>query len=103
MIYNVRNNPRIVGLHKHYVKSNARIFHVLTTGKAICHYANIHSCKYTPWFKASINSVAFLFLILVTAGVIFNPYSNKTPSEFYKIKLRLGPQFSQRELLQGYL
>lgn len=47
---------------------------------------NIHRCKCTPWFKAAMNSVAFLLLRLEIAGVIFNPYSTKTPSEFYRIK-----------------
>lgn len=33
-----------------------------------------------------LSSVAFLLLRLEIAGVIFNPYSTKTPSEFYRIK-----------------
>lgn len=92
MIYNLKNYLRIVRLHRHYKKPIARVFfsHCLQGKPFFIMQTNIHECKCIPWFKASMNSVAFLLLRFEIPGII-NPKLTVNFTEL-KNKLKLSPR-----------
>lgn len=102
MIYNFKNYLRIVRLHRHHKKPVSRFFSATASSeKHFSLYKQIYMVfKRTPWFKASMNSIAFLLLRLEILCVI----NTKVTVNFTELKnkMKFHPiVFPFWKLLQG--